>query len=247
MVPSVVSAAVLGAVLGSVLSTIGWRVPGGLALPAGRPTARAATGDGRGSPAAAPAGHGGGRGETPRWRAAGVVRRLVLGVVTGGLFAGMTLRFGVTWTLPAYLLLAAGAVLLAVVDLRLQRLPDAIVGPFAAGAVALLVVAAVGQGTAEPLVRALAGGAALFVVYLILAMISPGGLGMGDVKLAGVLGMYLAYLSWRAWILGAAGGFVVVALVGVGLMVAGRASRDTLVPFGPSMLLAAMAAVMLHP
>jgi leader peptidase (prepilin peptidase)/N-methyltransferase len=168
------------------------------------------------------------------------VRPPVLEVLTAGLFAVMVMQFGVSWTLPAYLTLAVFAVLLGVIDLQHLRLPNSIVGPFAVLTPILLAVAAVGQETWEPLLRAAIGGAALFVVYLILALISPSGLGMGDVKLAGVLGMYLAFVSWRTLIYGAAGGFVISALVSIILLATRRVDRRAHVPFGPSMLVAAV-------
>ncbi len=242
LVTSIVVAALLGALIGSMLTVLAWRVPRGLPVRAGL------SAEGAEQSALwrdAPLLHISARGNG-QWQGVVAVRPPVLEVITGALFALTVLRFGLSWTLPAYLTLAAASVLLSVIDLQHQRLPDVIVGPFAVAASALLTVAAFGEGTWEPLVRALAGGAILFAFYLILALISPGGLGMGDVKLAGVLGMYLAYLSWRTLILGAAGGFVIAALVGIGLMAARRASRDSMVPFGPSMLLAAMGAVFIY-
>ena len=237
---SVVIAAVLGSLVGSVVTVVAWRVPRGLSLRAASPAGgamppvmwvdvpmlrlRSRT--------------------VPRRREAVAVGPPVLELLTGALFAVMVTRFGVSWTLPAYLTLAAGAVLLGVIDLQHHRLPNAIVGPFAVTALTLLAVGAFGQGTWEPLVRAVLGGAALFGVYLVLALISPSGMGMGDVKLAGVLGLYLAYLSWRTLIFGAAGGFVIAALIGVVLLATRRVHRRTQLPFGPSMLLAALVAVM---
>jgi len=240
LVTSIIVAALLGALIGSVLTVLAWRVPRGLPVRAGL------SAEGAEQSALwrdAPLLHIGAHDENRRWHGVVAVRPPVLELITGALFAVMVLRFGLSCTLPAYLTLAAASVLLSVVDLQHQRLPDVIVGPFAVAASALLAVAAFGEGTWEPLVRALAGGAILFAFYLILALITPGGLGMGDVKLAGVLGMYLAYLSWRTLILGAAGGFVIAAVVGVALLAARRASHQTLVPFGPAMLLAAMIAV----
>ena len=81
---------------------------------------------------------------------------------------------------------------------------------------------------------------------VILALISPGGLGMGDVKLAGLLGLYLAYLGSRALLLGVAGGFVLAAVVGIELLATHRADRKTMVPFGPAMLLATLIAVIIY-
>jgi len=148
--------------------------------------------------------------------------------------------------LPAYLLLATTGVLLGVIDLQHQRLPNVIVAPFAVGSVLLLTLAALGSGAWESLARALVGGVALFVVYLVLALISPASLGMGDVKLAGVLGLLMAYLSWRALFYGAAGAFVISALIGIAILITRRGHRRTQLPFGPSMLLAALIAVLLN-
>ena len=99
------------------------------------------------------------------------------------------------------------------------------------------------RGTWESLLRALLGAAISFAVYLVLALISPSSLGMGDVKLAGVLGLYLGYLGWRTLILGAVGGFVIAALIGLVLLAMRRVTLRTQVPFGPPMLAAALVAV----
>jgi leader peptidase (prepilin peptidase)/N-methyltransferase len=243
----VLVAAVLGLAAGSAISVVAWRIPQGFPLRAGS-TADGAELTAMGvdvpllrvlprQPAILRAAAAPGRGP------AVAVRPPLLELLTCGLFAVMVLRFGVSWTLPAYVFLAAAAVLLAVIDLQHLRLPNVIVGPLAVLTPILLVVAAVGQGTWEPLSRAAIGGVALFFVYLILALISPSGLGMGDVKLAGVLGWYLAYLSWRTLIYGAAGGFVISALVSVVLLATRRVDRRAHLPFGPSMLLAAVLAV----
>lgn len=239
---SVTVAFVLGALVGSVLTVLAWQVPRG-SVRSGRSADGA---EQSGVRADLPLLRAGARRALTGRQGEVAVRSPALELITGGLFGAMTLCFGLTWTLPAYLILAAASALLAVVDLQHRRLPDVILGPFAVAALALLTVAALGQGTWEPLVRALTGAAILFVCYLMLALISPGGLGMGDVKMAGVLGLYLAYLGWRALILGAAGGFAIAAVVGIGLLATHRADRETMVPFGPAMLLAAMIAVIIY-
>lgn len=240
IVASIVIAAFLGALVGSVLTVVAWRVPQGLTLRS------AGAADGAAQPVLwvdVPLLRILPWREPARRRDTIAVRPPVLELVTAVLFVVMVWRFGLSWTLPAYLTLAAMAVLLSVIDLQHRRLPDAVVGPFAVAAVLLLALAALGQGAWQPLVRAIVGAVVLFVVYLILALISPGGLGMGDVKLAGVLGLYLAYVSLRTLILGAAGGFVIAALVGIVLLAARRVRGRTLVPFGPPMLLSAVTAV----
>lgn len=181
-----------------------------------------------------------------RTRQGVAVRFPILEVGTGVLFGLTVLRFGVSWVLPAYLYLAAMAVLLAVIDVQHQRLPNSIVLPSAGVGLVLLTVAALSRNSWDSLLRAVLGAAVLFALYLVLALISPAGMGMGDVKLAGVLGLFLGFLSWRALILATMGGFILAALVGAVLLVVRRVGKRTLLPFGPSMLVAALAAVLLR-
>jgi len=70
----------------------------------------------------------------------------------------------------------------------------------------------------------------------VLALASPGGLGMGDVKLAALLGLYLGWLGWAAVVLGALAGFVVQAVVALALLAARRIGLRGELPFGPAML-----------
>ena len=162
---------------------------------------------------------------------------------TGILFALTVWRFGLTWPLPAFLVLAAAGVLLTVIDLRHRLLPNRILLPaFAVGAV-LLAAAAALTGTWTPLLRALLGAAVLFAVFLVLALISPRSLGMGDVKLGGFIGLYLGWLGWTTLVLGALAGFVVQALAALALLAARRIGLRSELPFGPAMLLGAAVAV----
>src|SRR6185437_3671912 len=108
------------------------------------------------------------------------------------------------------------------VDLRHRLLPDrAVVPTFAVGAL-LLVVAAVAEQAWPDLLRAGLGALVLFAAFLVLALISPAGLGMGDVKLAAVVGLYLGWLGWGAVVLGAFAGFVVQAVVSLVLLATRR-------------------------
>lgn len=136
----------------------------------------------------------------------------------------------------AFLYLSAISIALALIDLDAHRLPNAIVLPsYAVGAV-LLGAAALLNGEPGVLVRAVVGAAGLFAVYLILAMIAPGGMGFGDVKLAGVLGLFLGYLGWGALVVGAFAAFLLGGLFATALLISGRARRGSGIPFGPWML-----------
>jgi leader peptidase (prepilin peptidase)/N-methyltransferase len=81
------------------------------------------------------------------------------------------------------------------------------------------------------------------VGFYLLLVLYPAGMGWGDVKLAGRLGGVLAYLSWSALLIGAFGGFLLGAVVGVAVMAAGRGGRKTALPFGPFMIAGALLAI----
>jgi leader peptidase (prepilin peptidase)/N-methyltransferase len=76
-------------------------------------------------------------------------------------------------------------------------------------------------------------------LYLLLAMLYPGGMGLGDVKLAGVLGLFLGWLGWGELVVGAFGAFLLGGLFGVALLLGRRAGRKSSIPFGPWMLVGA--------
>lgn len=155
---------------------------------------------------------------------------------TGGLFALVAWRFGLAWELPGYLYLAAIAVALTLIDLDTFRLPDAIVLPSYVVVAVLLGAAALLDGRPDALVRMLLGGLALLTFYFLLKLAHPGGMGLGDVKLAGVLGMALAWLGWGALLVGGFAAFVLGGLFSIVLVIARRAGRKSRVPFGPWML-----------
>ena len=160
--------------------------------------------------------------------------------------AGTAALFGLTawwagpvWHLLAYLYLAAVAVALALIDLDVHRLPDALVLPSYPVLAVLLVGASALEGEWGAVLRAAVGAAALFAFYYALAVVKPGGMGFGDVKLAGVLGMALAWHGWAALVVGAFAGFLTGGLLGLALVAARRAGRRSQLPFGPFMLLGA--------
>ena len=151
------------------------------------------------------------------------------------------------WSLlPAYLYLGAIGAVLTLIDLDVHRLPDLIVLPSYPIAFVLLLVPAVVTGQWGALLRAVLAGLVLFVVYLVLALVSPGGggLGFGDVKLAGVLGLLLGWLGWGPVIVSVLAAFVIGGVIALILLLARRASRSSHIAFGPSMILGAWVALM---
>jgi leader peptidase (prepilin peptidase)/N-methyltransferase len=149
-------------------------------------------------------------------------------------------RIGADAALPAFLVAGVAGVVLATVDLATKRLPNPLVlATYGAGLVLLGLAAAV-SGNAAPLLRAALGMVALFGFYLMLALANPAGLGLGDVKLAGALGLYMAWRGWNVLLVGALAGFMLFVLVALVLLAARRVSRSSELPFGPFMLVGAL-------
>jgi leader peptidase (prepilin peptidase) / N-methyltransferase len=167
----------------------------------------------------------------------------VVELLTGVAFGVVAAWTGLSWELPALLYLVAISIPLAAIDLATHRLPDKITLPSYVVATVLLVVAAIGEGEPERLVGVAACGAGLWLFYFALILAYPAGMGFGDVKLAGVLGLYLGWFGWQYALIGTFLAFLVGAVVGVALMASGRATRKTAIPFGPYMLIGAFLAL----
>lgn len=140
------------------------------------------------------------------------------------------------WALPAFLYLAGISIALTLIDLDTQTLPNKIVVPSIAVGLVLLAVASAGTANWGALLSAVAGSATLFGFYLIVAIISPRGMGMGDVKLAAVLGLYLGWLGWGVLAVGAFAAFLLGGLFAIALLIGRKARRRTAIPFGPWMI-----------
>ncbi|WP_312180096.1 A24 family peptidase [Arthrobacter sp.] len=149
------------------------------------------------------------------------------------------------WFLLAALgYLAVLSVLLAVEDIRSHRLPDRLVLPAYPAAGLLLCAAGLAAGEPGRLAGMASGAVVLLAGYFLLRVISPAGLGLGDVKLAGVLGLFLGYAGWMQVAAGAAAGFVLGGIWGLGLILAGRGTGKTRIAFGPFMLAGAAVALL---
>nr|BFE65799.1 A24 family peptidase [Dactylosporangium thailandense] len=164
---------------------------------------------------------------------------------TALLFVAVAARLGdgTLLVLPAWLYLAAIAVALALIDLDVLRLPNAIVLPSYLVAPLLFLPAVIVERDWAAALRGLCAMAALWAFYFLLALVYPGGMGFGDVKLAGVLGLYLGSLGWSSVAVGTLAAFVLGGAAGLALMAFGRAGRKTALPFGPAMLAGALLAL----
>lgn len=147
--------------------------------------------------------------------------------------------------LVAFLYLAAISVALTLIDLETHTLPNKIVIPAYAVGGLLLACASLLSGDLAALLRAAIGMAAMFAAYFLMAIAYPGGMGLGDVKLAGVLGMFLGWLGWGELVVGAFAAFALGGIFSVILLALRRADRKSGIPFGPWMLAGAWAGIFL--
>jgi leader peptidase (prepilin peptidase) / N-methyltransferase len=138
--------------------------------------------------------------------------------------------------------LAALGVLLTFIDVRTHRLPDKLVGPGAVWLLVMLTLAALVEGDLAALGRVVLAGAVSALGYLVLGLVRAGGLGLGDVKLAGVLGLWLGWFGWSAVLAGPVLAFVLGGLFACVLLLVGRAGRKSAFAFGPWMIVGAAVA-----
>ena len=170
-------------------------------------------------------------------------------LATGLLFLLIAWRIGWHLSLIGYLFFTATGVALALIDYDIKRLPDALTFPTYVVALAALLGDSVYAGHWHPFARALEGMAALFGFYLATrvlgsALLRKTAMGLGDVKLSGILGLLLAWLSWGALFVGAFAGFLVGAVGGITLIASGRGKLATKIPYGPYMLLGALVGIL---
>ncbi|WP_144600725.1 prepilin peptidase [Arthrobacter sp. AG367] len=162
--------------------------------------------------------------------------RITTAAITGAACVALVVRFGNTAALPALILLAVLGVQLARVDIALHLLPNQLVIILLVAGVLLLAAPLIFGQQADDFLRALLSAAILFAIYVLLALISPGAIGMGDVKLAAPIGLYLGYLGWSQLLYGGLLGFIVNG-ISTAIIVGGkRRNKAKEVAHGPAML-----------
>lgn len=154
--------------------------------------------------------------------------------------AGAAAWAGSVPELVALAVVALAGSLLIVVDVAVHRLPDALLAPAYPVVLGCWAVDAVLAGDYSDLGRAAAAGAALAAGYLVLVLVSPSGIGLGDVKLAGLLGVVLGWYGWEELLTGTIAAFMLGGLFAVALVISARADRTTQVAFGPWMIAGAV-------
>jgi len=176
------------------------------------------------------------RGRCRHCSAAVSARYPTVEAAAGLLFAALAATRGRSAVLPALLYLTAAGIALFLIDLDHHRLPDAVVLPSYPVVAVLLAVAGLVTGD-FPVARTALSVVVWLAVYSLIWLTTWGrGMGLGDVKLSGLLGLLLGWLGWGPSLVGLLAGFVIGAAAAVTLLASGRAGRGTKIAHGPFML-----------
>jgi leader peptidase (prepilin peptidase)/N-methyltransferase len=172
------------------------------------------------------------------------VRYPFVELLTAVLFASVGARFAHSWALPAYLVLAGALVALSAIDLEHYILPNRILYPTDGAVLVLLAVASGAEHDWGAFVRAVIAGAVAFAIFFTIHLVSPRGMGFGDVRLSFLLGLALGWLGWGEVAGGLFAGFLYGAVVGVVLIAVKVRGRKQQIPFGPFLAAGAMTFVL---
>lgn len=156
-------------------------------------------------------------------------------------------RLGWTPALLPWLPLLVVCPVLGYVDLRTRLLPTALIAPTYGAVVVGVLLGAVVAGSSQPLLRAGLGWLVMGGGYALLWFVAPGGLGYGDVRLSGLLGLCLGFVGWSELVAGLYLGFLVGGLASLALIGSRRATLRSHLPFGPAMLVGALLGLLIGP
>jgi len=171
------------------------------------------------------------------------VRSVMVRAVTAGLAIGVVAVIGLRFVLPAYIWFVAVTVVLTITDMDEKLIPNRITLPAGAIGAGLLIVGTLLDGDPERILWAAIGAAGYFTFMLILALVVPGGLGFGDVKLAPILGAFVAAEHLGYVVIAGIGSYVVGGITSAVLLITRVKSRKDTIPFGPYMVIAAYVAL----
>jgi len=174
------------------------------------------------------------------------VRRRVafVSVLSGAVFAIVPVSAELpAFALPAYGWFLSVTVVFVISDLDHRRIPNRITYPAIVGGVGLLGLTELVAPNSGSVVRGLVAGAVAFGVFLLLGILARGGLGMGDVKLMALVGLFLGYRGWDVLLLGVVFGALAGGFPAIVLLLTRRAGRKDELPYGPPLILGAWVAL----
>lgn len=175
------------------------------------------------------------------------VRPVVLALLCALAMGAFAARIGPHPVLASYLVLAPALVALGAVDLERLILPNRILYPAGAAVAGLLVISSAVEGQWGSLIRAVLGAVASFAVFFGVHLASPRGMGFGDVRLAGLVGLVTGWFGWGQVLAAFLAAFLLGAVVGLAVMAVSGQGRKTRVPFGPFLALGAAASIVMGP
>ena len=164
-------------------------------------------------------------------------------VLVGGVFGWLVASVFDWALLPALAVFGSATLALTLIDIDHQLIPNRVLFPALGVAAPLLAIGSIIDGDGRYLIRAVIGAVAYFVALLIVALIARGGFGMGDVKLALLLGLFLGYRGWDVW---AVGFFLAILLGGVAsilVLVFTSKGKRSKFAYGPYLVLGAWIAL----
>jgi leader peptidase (prepilin peptidase)/N-methyltransferase len=167
-------------------------------------------------------------------------------LANAGLWVAAGLRFGVSWALVPFLLLFSALLAQSVIDLELYRLLDKITFPVLGASVVLVAAVSLVEGEPGRLAYALAGAAGYFLFLFIPALAFPRGMGLGDVKLAALMGLYLGWIHPVLCLYALIGACLLGVVAGI-VLFAARGGKSAEFPFGPWLALGCVLTILGSP
>jgi leader peptidase (prepilin peptidase)/N-methyltransferase len=166
----------------------------------------------------------------------------VLEVTTAALFAALAYRFGLSLETLAYSSLSGFGVPLATTDLITRKLPNALLVAAFSSLAVIFGADAVLDGHGDSLVRTALIMVAALAIHSILYVL--GAIAGGDVKLAGLLGAALGWISWEAAWSGLALGWILAGVIVGAARIVRRRTTNYDVPLGPFLLAGALLSIL---
>ena len=163
-------------------------------------------------------------------------------LLSGLLFLAIFAKAGFAWSaeLLPYLFMATVLVIVSVIDLQRQIIPNRVMYPAIPAALAAMGIVSLARGDHRIILDSLVGAAVIAVPWGLAALIYPKGFGMGDAKLAAFTGIFL---GWKVELVAFFAGMLLGAAAGMALVAAGKKGRGSRLPFGPFLAAGALIAL----